>query len=105
MSATISETGIRSPLLRVAGAPAPGENLLAALLREQQTLTAVDRFSRKHDSCALPAQSKFYRDLIPQARPSAGQQYAFEVDLNACTGCKACVAACHSLNELEETET
>src|SRR5690606_22522304 len=37
--------------------------------------------------------------------PAPGQQYAFEVDLDACSGCKACVAACHSLNGLEESET
>src|SRR3954470_17041835 len=103
MSTTISEPGaiIRSPLLRIAGAePVAGESLLGALLREQQTFTAVDRFARKHDACELPAQAKFYRDLIPRERPGAGQQYGFEVDLDVCTGCKACVAACHSLNGL-----
>jgi formate dehydrogenase iron-sulfur subunit len=30
---------------------------------------------------------------------------AFEVNLDACTGCKACVSACHSLNGLDENET
>src|SRR5262249_30553233 len=34
-----------------------------------------------------------------------GQQYAFSVDLDACTGCKACVSACHSLNGLDDHET
>ncbi|HVY68337.1 MAG TPA: DmsC/YnfH family molybdoenzyme membrane anchor subunit, partial [Verrucomicrobiae bacterium] len=29
----------------------------------------------------------------------------FEVDLDACSGCKACVTACHSLNGLDEGET
>src|SRR5688500_236698 len=36
--------------------------------------------------------------------PVTGQQYAFEVDLDRCSGCKACVAACHSLNGLDENE-
>jgi formate dehydrogenase iron-sulfur subunit len=33
------------------------------------------------------------------------QQYAFEVDLDACYGCKAFVVACHSLNGLQTDET
>lgn len=93
---------IRSPLLRVTQGTAVG-GLLSDLLREQQTMTAADRFARVHDE-GVPAQARYYRDLIPLARPAAGQQYAFEVDLDACTGCKACVAACHSLNGLDETE-
>jgi Fe-S-cluster-containing dehydrogenase component/DMSO reductase anchor subunit len=110
-------TAIRSPLLQVVGVQPPrATDLLGALLREQQSLTAVERFARKHEQerepghepgpggCALPDQARYYRDLIPLGRPEAGQQYAFEVDLDVCTGCKACVAACHSLNGLEETE-
>ncbi len=77
---------------------------LTRMLREQQTLNAVERFSREHDTHTGPAQAKYYRDLIPLERPRPGQQYAFEVDLDACTGCKACVTACHSLNGLEDTE-
>ncbi len=78
--------------------------LIDDLLDEQQQLTAVERFSWKHETGALPAQSRYYRDLIPLEKPRAGQQYAFAVDLDACTGCKACVSACHSLNGLEEDE-
>ncbi len=77
---------------------------VAALLDAQQSLTAVERFSRVHDDDALPRQAKYYRDLIPLERPKPGQQYAFEVDLDRCSGCKACVAACHSLNGLDDTE-
>jgi Fe-S-cluster-containing dehydrogenase component/DMSO reductase anchor subunit len=94
----VSTTAIRSPLLRVT--PAASSGLLEALFREQQTLTAVDRFAQQHGA----AEARTYRDLIPLARPQPGQQYAFEVDLDSCTGCKACVAACHSLNGLEEDE-
>jgi len=103
MSTTVlPETAIRSTSLRVAPPTTP--TLLDTLLREQQTLTAVERFSRKHEACEVPAQARYYRDLIPLERPRPGQQYAFEVDLDACTGCKACVAACHSLNGLDEEE-
>jgi Fe-S-cluster-containing dehydrogenase component len=79
--------------------------LIDDLLAEQQRLTAVERFSQRHDRGALPAQERYYRDLIPQTKPQPGQQLAFAVDLDACTGCKACVSACHSLNGLEEEET
>lgn len=84
---------------------APGNRtLIDELLEEQQRLTAVERFSRRHDQHLLPAQAKYYRELIPAAQPRAGQQYAFEVNLDKCSGCKACVSACHSLNGLDEGE-
>jgi len=77
---------------------------VAALLDVQRTLTAVERFARKHDAGEVPEQEQYYRELIPQSRPRPGEQYAFEVDLDACTGCKACVAGCHTLNGLDENE-
>lgn len=46
-----------------------------------------------------------YRSLLPAEAPGPGRQYRFEVDLDRCTGCKACVTACHSLNGLDEGET
>ena len=81
-----------------------GLSLIQLLLRRQQE-TPVDIFARLHDEHASPLQARYYRDLIPAALPTKGQQYAFEVDLDSCTGCKACVAACHNLNGLEEDET
>lgn len=78
--------------------------LIDDLLAEQQRLTAVERFARKHERHDLPAQARYYRDLIPLERPKVGEQYAFAVDLDACTGCKACVSACHSMNGLDEDE-
>ena len=80
---------------------------LDMLLREQSTLqTPVGLFSARHESpAAEPEQARFYKDLIPLSKPAEGEQYAFEVDLDRCTGCKACVSACHSLNGLEEEET
>lgn len=80
-------------------------DLIAILLKEQQSLTAVEQFSKKYDTQALPAQSRYYSDLIPSALPQSGEQYAFGVDLDRCSGCKACVTACHSLNGLDENET
>ena len=79
--------------------------MIDALLEEQRVLTAVERFSRSHDPAAGPAQAKFYRSLIPLSRPGPGQQFGFEVDLDRCSGCKACVTACHALNGLDEEES
>jgi len=82
----------------------PVGGLLGALLSEQHN-TAVDKFAQWHGQDASPLQARYYRDLIPLALPGAGEQYAFEVDLDCCSGCKACVVACHNLNGLEENET
>ncbi len=78
--------------------------LVSMLLEEQQRTTAVERFSQRHESVSQPLLSQHYRDLIPLSKPRPGEQYAFEVDLDACSGCKACVAACHNLNGLDEAE-
>lgn len=77
--------------------------LINDLLAEQRELTAVEKFSRAHDAYEVRGQR--YRDLLPATPPGPGQQFAFEVDLDKCSGCKACVTACHSLNGLDENET
>jgi formate dehydrogenase iron-sulfur subunit len=68
--------------------------------------TAVDRFSDwhslKHGDCETGGR---YEKLIPLNKPGKGEQYAFQVDLDKCTGCKACVVACHNLNGLDEDES
>ncbi len=79
--------------------------LVDEFLAEQAGTTAVDRFSRAHDeaaACGVPGQARYYRDLMPATPPGPGQQYAFEVDLDACSGCKACIVACGNLNGLPE---
>jgi len=77
------------------------------LLADQSKLrTAVSRFSDWHDdSHSEPLQARYYRDLIPLKKPAKGEQYAFEVNLDQCTGCKACVVACHALNGLDDNES
>jgi Fe-S-cluster-containing dehydrogenase component/DMSO reductase anchor subunit len=86
-------------------APAPRLHLpvLDDYLREQHQLTAVERFA--HSAASRPAGERRYRERLPARPPADGQQYAFEVDLDACTGCKACVTACHNLNGLDDGET
>lgn len=81
------------------------EALVALALQEQQQLTAVEIFSRDYSTNRVPDQARYYEKLLPASSPGPGQQYAFEVDLDRCSGCKACVTACHSLNGLDEHET
>jgi Fe-S-cluster-containing dehydrogenase component len=71
-------------------------------LEEQRRLTPVQRFAARHDAGTVV---RGYQELVPSARPGPGQQYRFEVDLDACTGCKACVVACSSMNGLDEDES
>jgi len=80
------------------------ESLIDLFLRQQHALTPVETFAERHERGELPDRDRSYRQLIPLTRPRPGQQYAFEVDLDACSGCKACVTACHSLNGLDESE-
>jgi Fe-S-cluster-containing dehydrogenase component len=89
----------------VISTPTPPSGLVDWLLQEQQQLTAVEQFSAWKDDAPSTAPAQRYRNLLPAAAPRDGEQYAFEVDLDACTGCKACVAACHALNGLDEGET
>ena len=67
-------------------------------------MTAVERFAQRHDAGDTPP-VRLLRGADPagEARPPASST-ASEVDLDACTGCKACVAACHSLNGLDDDE-
>jgi formate dehydrogenase iron-sulfur subunit len=78
--------------------------LIDALLEEQGDLTAVERFARWHETNGQPPVPR-HSALIPLTAPRPGEQYAFEVDLDRCSGCKSCVTACHALNGLDEDET
>lgn len=97
-------TTVESTIPATASQRPPGD-LLEAVLAESRELTAVERFAKAHDAGEVPAQAKHYHDLIPTGAPGEGQQYAFDIDLDACSGCKACVSACHHLNGLETSET
>ena len=90
-------------LERSTGGGGSAINIIDAALREQQTLrTPVTLFADEYDSISVRER---FKHLIPLSKPTPGEQYAFEVNLDACTGCKACVAACHSLNGLDEGES
>jgi len=78
-------------------------DLLALLLADQQDLSAVERFSQFEQN-SISCHSGQFESLLPITPLEAGEQYAFRVDLDRCSGCKACVTACHNLNGLDETE-
>ncbi len=79
--------------------------LIDALLSDQGDLSAVERFAQFHERAVEPLQRRYYSSLLPASPPGPGQQLAFEVDLDRCSGCKACVAACHTLNGLDDDES
>ena len=60
-------------------------DLLNHLLAEQKNMTAVEHFSQWQGSA--PSASTAYQSLLPTSAPQSGQQYAIEVDLDACSGC------------------
>jgi len=76
-------------------------SLIDWYLDQQSQLSAVERFSEVHAELTAPT----YRELLPAKPPGPGEQYAFEVNLDRCSGCKACVTACHSLNGLDDKES
>ena len=85
-------------------APASLKTLIDDLLDQQSQLqTPVNDFSNYFDQS--PDLQSHYQKLIPLSKPGPGEQYAFEVALDRCTGCKACVSACHSMNGLDADES
>ena len=75
------------------------------LLRAQrQIMPAADRFSQWHER-SHGTTGQRYAHLVPLTIPRKGEQFSFEVNLDQCTGCKACVVACHSLNGLDDEES
>ena len=87
------EIGVRGNRIPVGRDPAngipesrSGWSLVDMLLEEQQRTTAVEKFSQFHESQTEPLLREQYRDLIPLTLPQPGEQYAFEVDLDACFG-------------------
>ena len=69
----------------------PLHKFLDELLAEQGRLqTPVVGASQAFDQAALQKnEGKSFQSLIPLTAPGPGEQYAFEVDLDSCSGCKA----------------
>lgn len=80
------------------------QSLIEHYIEKQSLISAIERFSQKHDFKQIDPATKKYKELLPQKFPGKGEQYAFQVDMDKCTGCKACVTACHNENGLDEGE-
>ena len=95
---------------------APAAPAVGALAPAACDRRLVDRGSR---TCPRSSGSRSHHDEVeatgfappgggatacPPPRRGPASSTRFDVDLDACTGCKACVAACHSLNGLDEGE-
>jgi formate dehydrogenase iron-sulfur subunit len=77
--------------------------LIEHYLREQRSATPVEKFALLHGAGKVALTGR-HRESVALEALGPGHQLAFEVDLDACTGCKACVTACHSMNGLDEDE-
>lgn len=97
--------GSRSDQLGENGGGSGGRFRAGRVSSDRGELSAAGRFASWRDELGAGSRGGVYRDLLPRTMPRAGEQYAFEVDLDLCSGCKACVAACHVLNGLDEGET
>ena len=57
-------------------------DLVAMVLAEQQSLTAVERFSARHEADSInglaqePTQARYYRELLPATAPVRGNSLA-----------------------------
>ncbi len=74
-------------------------------LQVQADLTAVERFSQHHEAEALPVQARYYRDLIPLNRPEPVSSTRSPSTSTRALGARRVVAACHSLNGLDDGES
>lgn len=73
------------------------------LAKQRVIHTPIVEISRKLEGEIHPAVESLIQP-IPGHSKTGEYQYAFQVDLDKCSGCKACVAACHSMNGLGNDE-
>lgn len=83
----------------------PKAALLESIMQANQERPFVEMFSEAHDDGLLDHTAKKFQHLLPATSLHPNEQYAFEVNLDACSGCKACVVGCHHKNGLGENET
>src|SRR5262249_12694854 len=60
--------------------------LIVPLREERGALSAVERSAQSHEQAAEPLQARYYSALLPAGPPGPGEQYAFEVNLDRCSG-------------------
>jgi molybdopterin-containing oxidoreductase family iron-sulfur binding subunit len=70
--------------------------------REVVQQTTLGEFAKDHHAGAPPhaAHHDLQRQLWPEDHPKRGHHWGMVIDLNACTGCSACLVACQSENNV-----
>ncbi|MFV0443040.1 MAG: 4Fe-4S dicluster domain-containing protein [Planctomycetaceae bacterium] len=71
-----------------------------AEMREPVQETTLAAFAANPSAGAPEQHHDFGPDLWPEDHPSSGHAWGLIIDLNACTGCSACVIACQSENNV-----
>jgi len=73
-----------------------------ALRREVVQETTLDEYKKDPHAGAPPhaARHELQPQLWPEDHPKEGHHWAMVIDLNACTGCSACLVACQSENNV-----
>ncbi|MCC6861208.1 MAG: TAT-variant-translocated molybdopterin oxidoreductase [Bryobacterales bacterium] len=72
---------------------APGGGPARPIIQETR-LAELTKHERKHET---------HPDLWPEDHPYTGHKWAMAIDLDACTGCSACVIACQVENNVPVT--
>ncbi len=80
-------------------------SLLVRLLNAQAEPTLVDQLAQYQEEDPTREGGVYEASITALNSLGPGKQLAFRVDLDECTGCKACVTACHNLNGLAPAET
>ncbi len=99
-----SITPVNNSMTYTAESGATLEHLLGTLLDQQRVPCAAGSCRREVESRPDRSEQQVSSSLIPLSHPRLGEQYGFEVDLDACSGCGSCVTACHQLNGLLPSE-